>query len=255
MVLVVALVAAGLAVAAQRSSERSSELAERSAELAERESLIADANRLAAMSTTVDTLDLWFLLAAQGFRLADTPETQDGLLAALAGHRRAVRAVPFPGGLRHAALGNGGQTLFIAGAQGLHAWDLDSAQLPRDLHLPADNFLAGGGLDVSPTDAVAAMVGGVEGASTWFRVIDADGRVRQELSGDEFGGVLINVSFTADGRWVDVVVAVPSDADGGSTWRLVQVDPDDGTRRDTGIAGTWDGVRPRSRRGHLGGHR
>ncbi|TFV91552.1 hypothetical protein E4P40_05860 [Blastococcus sp. CT_GayMR20] len=235
MVLVVALVATGLAVAAQRSAERSSELADR-------ESLVADANRLAAMSTTVDTLDLRFLLAAQGFRLADTPESQDGLLAALAGQRRAVRAVPFPGGLRNAALGNGGQTLFIAGAQGLHAWDIDSAQLPRDLHLPADNFLAGGGLDVSPTGAVAAMVGGVQGESTWLRVIDADGRVRLELSGDEFGGALLDASFTGDGRLVDVIVAAPSDADGRSTWRLVQVDPDDGTRRDTGIAGSSGAV-------------
>ena len=81
-VLVLALVATFLAVRAQRDAQRS---------------LIADANRLAALSTTAGRLDLSLLLAAQAVRLADTPETQDGLLAALTEHGRAERAVPFEG--------------------------------------------------------------------------------------------------------------------------------------------------------------
>ena len=82
-VLVAALVAAGLAVTSQRQAQEAS--------------LIADANRLAALSTTVGGLDLSLLLAAQAVRLADTPETQDGLLTALSAQGRADRVIGFEG--------------------------------------------------------------------------------------------------------------------------------------------------------------
>ena len=76
-VLVVALLAAGLTVVAQQRAQEAS--------------LVADANRLAALSTTAGRPDVSLLLAAQAVRLADTPETQDGLLTALIEHRRAER--------------------------------------------------------------------------------------------------------------------------------------------------------------------
>ncbi len=69
-------------------------------------------------------------------------------------------------------------------------------------------------------------------------MIDADGTVRPVLSGDALGGTPLDVSFTADGRLVDVFVAAPGDEAGGSTWRIVQVDPADGTRATEAIAGT-----------------
>ena len=99
-VLVVALVAAGLAVGSQRAATRAT--------------LVADANRLAALSTTVGSLDLSFLLAAEGFRLADTPETEDGLLSGLAEHPRATRATTFSGNLFAAFLGDQGRTLTLS---------------------------------------------------------------------------------------------------------------------------------------------
>ena len=234
-VLVVALVATGLAVRAQSAAEQASQAADRA-------SLVADANRLAALSTSVVSPDLSFLLAAQGFRLADTPETQDGLLAALAGHRRAVRAVPFPGGLVSTNLGNGGQTLFIQGVRGLVAWEVFSDELPRVLDLSADDWSRVTAAAASPTEAVAALVGfdvvGVDETVPWVRMVNADGAVRPVLSGNALGGTPLDVSFTADGRLVDILVAAPSDDGAGTTWRLVQIDPADGTRTEAVVSGT-----------------
>ena len=82
-VLVVALGTAVLAV-------RSEQAADRATAVAEETSLVADANRLAALSGTAESLDLTYLLAAQGFRLSDTPETRDALLASLVDHRRVI---------------------------------------------------------------------------------------------------------------------------------------------------------------------
>jgi hypothetical protein len=92
VVLVLALLAAGLAVRYQRDADA------RAAD-ADAATTVADANRLAALSTTVGPLDLSLLLAAQAVRLAKTPETQDGLLAALrrAPARGAGRAARWPG--------------------------------------------------------------------------------------------------------------------------------------------------------------
>jgi WD40 repeat protein len=223
VVLVAAVVAAVLAVGARRTADRTS--------------LVADANRLAALSATVDTLDLQYLLAAEAFRLADTPETQDGLLSVLAEYRRAVRAVPFPGGLHWGKLGNGGRTLFIAGVRGIHKWEIESGELPRALDLGTHDWSNLTGIAASPTEAVAATVG-VEVDEPWFRMIDAEGTVRPVLSGDMLGGTPIDVSFTADGRLVDVFVAAPGDAAGGSQWRLLKVDPTDGTRTEAVLSGT-----------------
>ncbi len=116
-VLAAALVAAAVAVVAQQRAGRAS--------------LLADANRLAAVSTTAGSLDLSLLLAAQGVRLADTPETQDGLLTALASHGRARRVVPFQGAARNAFLTGGSGTLFSAVGQDVMAWSPSRAALPE----------------------------------------------------------------------------------------------------------------------------
>jgi hypothetical protein len=42
------------------------------------------------LSSTAESLDLTYLLAAQGVRLKDTPETRDALLASLVEHRRVI---------------------------------------------------------------------------------------------------------------------------------------------------------------------
>ena len=234
-VLVLALVATVLAVAAQVTAERSSARAERA-------TLVADANRLAALSTVVSSMDLSFLLTAQGFRLADTPETQDGLLAGLVEHRRAVHAAKFSGTLRAANLGNDGRTFYIGAGLQVLKWDIASGEppsalldTPQVLRLAEDGW---GGANSSPTDDRTVYVGTAEGR-LWLRMADGSGRVSEVSSAEAVSGKPIGVAFTPDGDLVNVLVATPIDGDSAeSSWRLVQIAPSGGAPRDTGIAGS-----------------
>jgi|tagenome__1003787_1003787.scaffolds.fasta_scaffold20981268_2 DNA-binding SARP family transcriptional activator/WD40 repeat protein len=223
-VLVVALVAAGLAVQSQRAAERSS--------------LTADANRLSALSTAAGSLDLAFLLAAQGFRLADTPETEDGLLEGLVEHPRATRATTFSGNLFTAFLGNQGRTLTIPAGAEILSWDTTSGEPPGvlvDLR-EQDSWDAWRGGNASPTDRRTVYFGGEQDAP-WIRLADGDGRVEVLPGGALIGGQPVAAAFTPDGRLLDVLVATRA-AGGDSSWRLVQLDPAGGAPRDTGIGGT-----------------
>ena len=95
--LVLALVAAGFATRFQRAAQ------DRADE--------ADANRLAASSTAVHSLDLSLLLAAQAARIADTPSTRAGLLASLVQHRRATQVVQLGRRPVDVELSNHGRTM------------------------------------------------------------------------------------------------------------------------------------------------
>ena len=198
--------------------------------------LLADANRLAALSTTVGELDLSLLLAAQGVRLADTPETQDGLRAAVDGHERALQVALLSPYAESGALGDDGRTLFFVGiGSDLLTWPVLSGEQP----LVAAQLSAGWGnhrtLDASPVDAVIAAAGpGRDGP--WLRLFDVDRGERLVLSGDEVGGDPFELAFTPDGRRLNLLVASP--AGERSAWRLVRVDPVAGTRSETGFTGT-----------------
>lgn len=222
--LVLALVGGGLAVRAQRAAEEAS--------------TVADAHRLAALSTTVGSLDVSLLLAAQAVRLADTPEAQDGLLAALATHGRAQRAVPFGGEAQGAWLGGGGRILFLGVGPRFEAWRIGPSTQPRPiLDIPFD---WGGltGFDASPTGNVLMVTGGEE-SLPWVRRVLADGTSEAVLHGGRaLGGFPVGGAFDAGGEWFHVLLATPGDAPGGgSTFRVVDVHPVDGTVRPTGTAG------------------
>ena len=91
-----------------------------------RRSLVADADRLAALSRPEKQLDVSLLLAAQAYRLADTPDTRGALTAVLDGHERVERAVSFYGvpqdavlsGRPHADLRRRGVRRGLAGRAG-----------------------------------------------------------------------------------------------------------------------------------------
>ena len=223
-VLVVALVAGGLALRSRRAAERLS--------------TTSDADRLAALSDSVESLDLAYLLAAQGFRVADTPQTRDALFSVLAEHRRVARAVPFPPMTWGGRLADGGRTLFIAGGDRILSWNVPSDELPGVILELDDSWLGWRATDGSPTDDIAAMVGMNKTLGSWLRLLGADGKVRAVWHGEAIGGRPFGVSFTPDGRWVDVLVAREVPAGAVSTWRLVQIDPVDGTRRETGVSGS-----------------
>ena len=173
-VLVVALVATFLAVRAQRDAQRAS--------------LIADANRLAALSTTAGRLDLSLLLAVQAVRLADTPETQDGLLAALTAHGRAERAVPFGGAVQMPTSPEDGDALL---RQRLRLGDVGVRAIDAAGMRPADPGL-GTAWTVSapsPTDDVL-MAAGTDGGRPWVRLLAAGRDLRRSrVEGDRSGGL------------------------------------------------------------------
>lgn len=224
-VLVVALVAAGLAVGSQRTATRTS--------------LVADANRLAALSGRAGSGDLTFLLAAQGYRLADTPEAEDGLLQALVEHRYLARAVSV--GPEHwgANFIDGGRGIYVVGRPGLR-WEAPFAEPPRAEPEVSDGGPPGWkGFAVSPVEWMVAHLGFTD-AGTWLRMSDGGGEVHPVLSGEDIGGEPFGVFFSPDGHLVEIVVFETADgrATSASEWHLVEVDPADGTHRDGGIAGT-----------------
>jgi DNA-binding SARP family transcriptional activator/WD40 repeat protein len=226
-VLVVALVATFLAVRAQRDARRAS--------------LIADANRLAALSTTAGRLDLSLLLAVQAVRLADTPETQDGLLAALTAHGPAERAVPFGGAVRDAHLSGGRGTVFFGNGYDLVTWVPRPSTLPEPV-LTLPDWAGGWNVSApSPTDDVLMAAGTDRQGRPWVRLLAADGTSDVLASGSSIGGTPLAGRFSADGRQVHLLVAEPNDATpaGASDWHIADVDALDGTARATSIGGTF----------------
>jgi len=232
-VLVLALVAAGLAVGYQRSADR------RAAEAAEA-STAADANRLAVLSATAGRLDLSLLLAAQAVRLADTPDTQDGLLAAVVDHPRVQQAVAFPGGVMGGELTEGGRTLFLGVGEEIVTWSVGSTSQPEAADIPDDwsDWTVAVG---SPVDDVM-LVGGAGEGRPWLHLYSAGGDDRPLLEGAEVGGTPLGAAYSPDGRSIQLLLAAPAHDPGTSSWRVVVVDPVDGARRETGVGGTVPGA-------------
>ncbi|TQN41474.1 DNA-binding SARP family transcriptional activator [Blastococcus colisei] len=219
--LVVALVAGALTLRAQREATRAS--------------LVADANRLAALSTTVGSLDVSLLLAAQAVRLADTSETEDGLLTALVTHRRAERVAPFVGQAGGALLADDGGTLFIGAGAQVAAWRLGPTSLPEPLVEVGSRWRVWRASDASPTEGLLVAAGWGENDDPWVRSLTAEGTERLLLADTEVGGLPIALSFTADGRAVRLLLAHPDDA--GVRWTMSVLDPVTGSHRKTGVGG------------------
>ncbi|MGY1608919.1 nSTAND1 domain-containing NTPase [Geodermatophilus sp. SYSU D00700] len=237
-VLVVALVTAVLAV-------RSEQAADRATAVAEETSVVADANRLAALSGTAESLDLTYLLAVQGFRLRDTPETRGTLLGTLVERRRVVRAENLNGGGPLGSLADGGQTIFIGheiiGGQ-IYSWSVDSPDPPRLIADVEEGWEGWRATAASPTDPLLLTAGTGE-SGPWVRAVDADGGVREILSGSEVGGEPIGAVVLPDGLRARLLVAGAGDGP-RTTWRLVEVDLVDGGRRETGVQGVAPGALP-----------
>ena len=221
---------------------RSEQAADRATAVAEDTSLVADANRLAALSGTAESLDLTYLLAAQGFRLRDTPETRDALLASLVEHRRVIRTETTDGEGPRGSLTDGGRTVFLGNhftGGRLLSWPVDSEDPPRVV-LERDEDWSGWRVTTgSPTDP-AVLTAGTGDSGPWVRTVDADGAVREVLGGAEVGGEPISAVVLPDGRRARLLVA-GTDGDAPTTWRVVDVDLDDGSRREIADLGTTPG--------------
>ena len=189
-VLVLALVAAGLALRYQHDA------AARANEAAEATTL-ADANRLAALSKSVGSLDLSLLLAAQAAQMADTTSTQDGLLSSLVEHRRATQVVQLGGQADDVELAADGRVMFVARHTGIFAWQLENPRRPQ----PINRW-------DKPLDIAASSSGDLVAVWAWIRLWDPkvgvfapDGTERLHLVGlDKIGGYPQNLGFRPDGR-------------------------------------------------------
>lgn len=216
--LVLALVAVGLAVRFQRDADA------RAAD-AQQSSTLADANRLAALSTTVSSLDLSLLLAAQATRIADTPETRGGLLSALVEHRRASRIVPLPGLADDLALGDRGRTLFADVGPRVVSWQVGSTAEPTDV----TDWYHIMNIDAAPTEDLVAVLGQVR-EDARVGVFTANGERRLSLDSGAIGGWPWEVAFSPDGKSLLLLVANPT-ASGSWEGSVREVDLADGTAR------------------------
>ena len=102
VLLVLALIAGGIAAVQSNRAGRNAAEARDAAETARQAAVSADARRVGARSQLTDDISLSLLLAAAGARLDDSPETRVNLLTALAKQPLLVRSAPpgrrLPGG-------------------------------------------------------------------------------------------------------------------------------------------------------------
>ena len=203
-VLVLALFAAGLALSYQHdAAARANE--------ATAASTLADANRLAALSKSVGSLDLSLLLAAQAAQMADTSATRDGLLSSLVQHRRATRVIQLGAQADDVELAANGHVMFVARHTGILAGPVEPPLGLRQIN----NW-------DQPADISASRSGDVVATWTWKKlwvpelsVIKADGTELLHLDGlEQIGGYPQNTGLRHDGHRLLVSVNNLS----GNTW-------------------------------------
>jgi DNA-binding SARP family transcriptional activator/WD40 repeat protein len=234
-VLVVALVATGVAL--------------RSAQDAQRASLRADAHRLATLATGSGSTDLSLLLGVQALRLADVPETRTALLGALVERGRAQRVVTLPQPVRSVAVLSDGTVLSDPRDGGVLAWTPTTAAAHR---LPGDDANwadSSAGWDVDPARDLLAGGGATGAGRPWLGVRSPSGEVLMLAIGAEVGGYPLALSFTDDGSRLVVLegngTGFGNVTPGADTWGLAVFDVSDGSRRALAASGTLtsaDGV-------------
>lgn len=198
---------------------------------------VADADELAALSGAQSQLDVSLLLAAEAFRLADTPATRDALARVLEGRERVQRAVSFYGVPQDAVL-SGGRTLTFGVGVSVVGWPVGPGTVPREIMPipgPWGDWIVAA---PSPVDDVV-LGAGMGRHGPWVRrVSTADGTSRLLLEGDVIDGQPVAGAMSPDGRELHLLVARTENIDERtSRWQLVDVDAQDGTLRDTGIHG------------------
>jgi hypothetical protein len=207
---------------------------------AEDSALEATADRLAALSATAVPLDTAVLLAAEGFRLADTSATRAALWTTVHEHERVVGAVSFAGNPEDPALSGGGRAVTFGTGVAVLEWTVGTSDTPHVLRgIPPE---WGAWIAAAPSPVAEEVMGaGVAGSGPWLRMVSArDGTSRLLLRGDQVGGRPVDGAISADGGRVLLLVAAPAPEapDDASRWTLLDVDARDGTTRPTGISGT-----------------
>ena len=142
VLLVLALVAGGLAAIQSNRAGRNAAEARAAAQTARQAAVSADARRVGARSQLTDDISLSLLLAAAGARLEDSPETRVNLLTALAERPTLVRSAPPEGGyLESFDVSPDGRWIASSDDQNrMHLYDATTGELLRsyDAGLPPD---------------------------------------------------------------------------------------------------------------------
>jgi len=200
--------------------------------------LVADANRLSALSRAEKQLDVSLLLAAQAYRLADTPDSRGALTAVLDGHERVERAVSFYGVPQDAVL-SGGRTLTFGVGVSVVGWPVGPATVPGEI-LPIPGPW-GDWIVAAPSPVEDVVLGaGMGRYGPWIRRVSTlNGTSHVLMEGSEVGGTPVAGAVGPDGRQLYLLVAQPYDADPehSSRWQLIAVDIAADSLRDTGITG------------------
>ncbi len=210
VVLVLALVAAGLATYFQREADDR-------ADEATAASTQAEANRLAQLSGTVGQLDLSLLLAVEAFATADTPATRDGLLTTLLEHRRAEQVLPLAGNVTASALSDDGGILYVGLRDQVVSWDVGSSSpLEKVMDIPVNARVFG-----ASSDGLFVVEDPVDVPRVTVK--DRAGDTVLDLRGDEqLGGPPIDAELTPDGRLLRLLVGeFVSESDAGVELRGV----------------------------------
>ena len=201
VLLVLALVAGGIAAV---QSDRANQNAAR----AEQQAVSADARRVGARSQLTDDISLSLLLAAAGARLDDSPETRVNLLAALAKQPYLVRsAAPEGNYLESLSVSRDGRWIASSDDQNrMHLYDAATGRL-------LDSFDAGR----PPEDEQAWLLGAFSPDSSKLAVILTsvmstepvrllDPNTMQPTTKLDFPGGKpvwgVDVQFSADGRYL-----------------------------------------------------
>lgn len=188
VVMVLALVAAGLAINYQRDADWRAEE--------------ADANRLSALSRSVQQLDLSLLLAVAANDVAQTPATEDALLQVLVEHRRAMRIVPIGGHPDGAAIGGDGRWLFVSLSDRVVAWRIGSVE-PATV---VTDWWEASQISASPTGDLVAMQGHDDNTQPIVAVFRPDGEQVLRLNRHQIGADFLNgTGFSADGSQLYVL--------------------------------------------------
>jgi WD40 repeat protein len=193
-VLVLALVAGGLALTLRGRAER--------------QALVADSRRLGAQALLEDDLDRSLLLARQGIALDDSTETRSDLLAALL-RSPAAKAVLHGDldGIGAVGLSHDGRLLAVGSGDGKVAiYDLHTRQLLQEKFQGQHDQV--GDLEFSPDGSLLAVVS--NGFTKTLPLWDVQGvKVRQELSWghDQY---LAGAAFSTDGQTL-VTLSVDQD--------------------------------------------
>ncbi len=142
ILLVLALVAGGIAAQQSNRADDNAAEARDAAETARQVAVSADARRVGARAQLTDDISLSLLLAAAGARLDDSPETRVNLLAALAKQPHLVRSTPPEGDyLEIMAVSPDGRWIASSDDQNrMHLYDASTNRLLRsyDAGRPAE---------------------------------------------------------------------------------------------------------------------